>query len=120
MNFLDYQFQKQSMNTNQVSDLHLLFKSLRSHAATGARQIEAADWSKWLREKPCCRCGGKTSELHHIFGSFMSLKTSDIFTVPICRDCHNWQESHPVEGTKLIETWILYAHAYIGKVNATR
>jgi hypothetical protein len=47
------------------------------------------DWLKIVRTQPCMNCGApEPSDPHHIWASSMSLKSSDLACIPLCRTCH--------------------------------
>mgnify|MGYP001609770200 CR=1 FL=1 len=60
-----------------------------------------------VKSLPCIRCDGPADDPHHIFGSMMSLKSSDLMVVPVCRPCHDWYEAHPLSKQELIMPWIV-------------
>ena len=47
----------------------------------------------WVKTLPCCLCGCPSDDPHHVKGignlSGAGLKASDIYTMPLCRRCHN-------------------------------
>lgn len=52
-----------------------------------------AEYLATIREHACIACGAPgPSDPHHVFGSFVSRKTSDFATIPLCRPCHDRTE----------------------------
>ena len=96
---------------DEVTDLQLQFKRLRSFAAT--KPVRSPKFLAYVRTLPCVFCDG-AAEPHHIFGSFGSLKTSDIFTVPLCRKCHDGIDTDP-RRFDLLEAWAQITHEYLRK-----
>ncbi len=90
-----------------VSDEMLMMKRLRSFAAT--RPVRSKVWMARVKRLPC-KCGAPADEAHHMFGSFMSLKTSDLFTVPRCRSCH---QREPDLNPEALEEWVRLVHEYL-------
>ena len=72
------------------SDIDILFSRVRSLAAT--KPERDMEHLRRVRSLPCFVCGSPHTEPHHVFGSYGSgmkeCKTSDLYTVPICRECH--------------------------------
>ena len=93
-----------------MTDIDLLYKRLRDFGATG--KPRSPRWLTAIRILPCVKCGSIVTEAHHIFGSYGSLKTSDIFTVPVCRECHEVIEK-PQHRELVIESWCKIAHRFI-------
>jgi len=63
----------------------------------------------WVRSWPCVGCGSHLTEAHHMrelaLGAGMGKKVGDIFTIPVCRGCH--QRCHSLEYTKEDQlTWL--------------
>jgi len=82
--------------------------SARPLARASIESVQMRDWAlknhgykyparvkKWMRLQPCIVCQGRADDLHHIFGSVGSLKSADVFTVPVCRSCHTLNENKP-------------------------
>ena len=68
-------------------EIKILYGTLRYIA--GTKPIRSQEWLDRIRWMDCARCGGRApSDPHHIYGSYGSMKTSDIYTIPLCRDCH--------------------------------
>ena len=99
----------------QPNELDLFYKRVRS-VAFGA-VVRSKKWKDYIKELPCTGCGimGR-SEPHYIFTSTGNLKSSDIFTVPLERSCHEDYEANPKENARLVEQWIGIAHEFI-KIN---
>ena len=63
-----------------------------------------------VRQLPCCVCGHSPVEAHHIKGGFgLSVKASDLETIPLCSSCHRtgnhaihngWHEWEAKHGTQ--------------------
>jgi hypothetical protein len=85
-----------------MTDVEILYKRLRYIALTGPVKDDLL--LNLTREQPCCLCGhAPPNDPHHVFGSSVSLKSSDIFTVPLCRACHSRVEAHPGMNKDLVE-----------------
>lgn len=100
-----------SVKDEFVEAQHLQFQRLRSYAATG--KVRSTKWLKYIRSLVCIKCENPNTEPHHIFGSYGSLKTSDFFTVPVCRNHHIYFEANPKMNYGLIEEWIKLTHNYL-------
>lgn len=52
-----------------------------------------------VKAMPCCKCGGKADDPHHIIGignlSGMGLKAPDSYVIPVCRRCHDEIHARP-------------------------
>ncbi|WP_227732438.1 DUF968 domain-containing protein [Yersinia proxima] len=66
---------------------------------------ENKKWLKWVKSQQCCGCGSSADDPHHIIGhgqGGMGTKTHDLFTIPLCRICHDalhadmhaWEAEH--------------------------
>lgn len=73
---------------------------------------ESAKWLKWVKSQQCCGCGSSADDPHHIIGhgqGGMGTKAHDLFTIPLCRLCHDalhadmrvWEAEHGSQ----IELW---------------
>ncbi|MHA3358575.1 DUF968 domain-containing protein [Yersinia enterocolitica] len=73
---------------------------------------ESKKWLKWVKSQQCCGCGGSADDPHHIIGhgqGGMGTKAHDLFTIPLCRACHDalhadmrvWEAEHGSQ----IELW---------------
>ncbi|ELI7915344.1 DUF968 domain-containing protein [Yersinia enterocolitica] len=73
---------------------------------------ESAKWLKWVKSQQCCGCGSSADDPHHIIGhgqGGMGTKAHDLFTIPLCRACHDalhadmrvWEAEHGSQ----IELW---------------
>ena len=91
-----------------TSSERILYKRLRSFSAI--RPVRSRVWISWVKSLPCIVCGAEADDAHHIFGSFESLKTSDLFTVPLCRKCHDAVEVNAGVGDLMMECWIEMIH----------
>ena len=81
-----------------------LYYALRNRAFT--KPFRSRKFLSKVKAMSCIRCGRPADDPHHIFGSRMSLKSDDRFTVPVCRECHEFYESHPGENQSLVVEWI--------------
>jgi len=86
------------------SDVDLLWSRLRNLA--GTRPWRSPSWKRHITSMRCVFCRQPADDPHHLFGSYGSLKTSDVFTVPVCRVCHNNRAEDPRERALLLEKWI--------------
>ncbi|MFQ6279800.1 DUF968 domain-containing protein [Yersinia enterocolitica] len=66
---------------------------------------ENKKWLKWVKSQQCCGCGSSADDPHHIIGhgqGGMGTKAHDLFTIPLCRLCHEalhadmhaWEAEH--------------------------
>lgn len=79
---------------NQLTDLELMFKRLRNESAKDKKLIRDKKYLRDVSNHNCSWCGMTySSDSHHLFGSYGSLKTSDYTTIPLCRDCHTRVEN---------------------------
>ncbi|HDL7425182.1 DUF968 domain-containing protein [Yersinia mollaretii] len=73
---------------------------------------ENKKWLKWVKSQQCCGCGSSADDPHHIIGhgqGGMGTKAHDLFTIPLCRLCHDalhadmrvWEAEHGSQ----IELW---------------
>lgn len=52
------------------------------------RQAEAKHLN-WIAALPCCLCGAKPVEVHHILeGRIKGRKSAHYTAIPLCPDCH--------------------------------
>ncbi len=69
------------------------------------RRWESRKYLQWVKSQPCCGCGNGDCDPHHIIGygqCGMATKAHDLFTFPLCRNCHDklhdnqraWEEQH--------------------------
>jgi len=89
-------------------ELKALYGAMRYVA--GGKPIHNEEWLDRVRAMPCCKCQRPApSTPHHIFGSFGSgmknCKTSDIYTVPLCLDCHRALEGKMEAFLELFVIW---------------
>ena len=89
-----------------MTDIDILYKRLRYIALQSPiRNDKLLDFT---RHRPCCVCGQPSpNDPHHLFGSAVSLKSSDVFTVPLCRLCHTRYEANPKLSHELIEALVV-------------
>lgn len=83
------------------------------------RPVRSREWLAYIRTLSCSRHPGQRAEPHHIFGSVHGMKSSDIFTVPVCRSCHEYFEANPLANDGLILEWAKIAHRFIAEVLAS-
>ena len=54
---------------------------------------------KWVKSLPCCVCKAPADDPHHIKGvghlSGVGMTAPDQFTIPLCREHHNWIHTTP-------------------------
>lgn len=69
------------------------------------RRWENRRYLQWVKSQPCCGCGNGDCDPHHIIGhgqGGMATKAHDLFTFPLCRNCHDelhanqraWEEKY--------------------------
>ncbi|MFW5386193.1 DUF968 domain-containing protein [Yersinia sp. 2542 StPb PI] len=69
------------------------------------RRWESRKYLQWVKSQPCCGCGNGDCDPHHIIGhgqGGMATKAHDLFTFPLCRNCHDelhanqreWEEKY--------------------------
>ncbi|HDL7206759.1 TPA: DUF968 domain-containing protein [Yersinia enterocolitica] len=69
------------------------------------RRWENRKYLQWVKSQPCCGCGNGDCDPHHIIGhgqGGMATKAHDLFTFPLCRNCHDelhanqraWEEQY--------------------------
>ena len=61
---------------------------------------------EYVKSLNCCGCGVNADEAHHLIaaglGGGMGTKADDVFTIPVCRRCHDalhknvkeWEQEH--------------------------
>lgn len=97
-------------DTRVVQDV--LFKWLRNLALT--KPVRMDKYRAWVKSRPCARCSdGGPCDPHHVFGSAMSLKSSDEFTVPLCRKCHELIQDSPEWREKMMYGMVKTMAQYI-------
>lgn len=55
-------------------------------------RAEDSKYTRWVKTRPCCGCGARSDDPHHIIGhgqGGMGTKAHDFFTIPLCRKCHD-------------------------------
>ena len=68
-------------------------------------RAEDSKYTRWVKTRPCCGCGARSDDPHHIIGhgqGGMGTKAHDFFTIPLCRKCHDalhddvaaWEAEH--------------------------
>lgn len=97
------------MNPND-DILVLWFKRMRDFA--GKYPKAPRTFLNYIKGKPCVLCSKPADHPHHIYGSYMSMKTSNIFVVPVCAKCHLEIDCNS-ERFELIFHWSRLAHSFI-------
>lgn len=69
-----------------TAEERILFRQLRNVAG---RYHKNQKYVAWLKKKY------PDKEVHHVFGSFMSMKTSDLCTVPVDPKEHRLKQNDP-------------------------
>jgi 5-methylcytosine-specific restriction endonuclease McrA len=65
------------------------------------RERRAMVTSLWPERPPCTRCGHPADDVHEpLFRSRGGPVTDPANAVPLCRSCHTWAHTHPVEARK--------------------
>ncbi|MGQ7247577.1 DUF968 domain-containing protein [Halomonas sp. V046] len=64
----------------------------------------------FVRSLPCCACGGRATDAHHVIGlhwglSGMGTTAPDSFAMPACRECH--RDIHTRPGMQARQPWWL-------------
>lgn len=97
---------------HEKNELDCLWSAVR--AFSGGRPVRSEDWLDMIRAQKCCLCPAPSpSQAHHLFGSYGKLKTSDLFTVPVCQDCHDTKAEDPRHRHALLLFWIQLVHEYL-------
>ncbi|MEL5710154.1 DUF968 domain-containing protein [Serratia bockelmannii] len=63
-------------------------------------RVEDSKYTRWVKTQPCCSCGARADDPHHIIGhgfSGMATKPCDYLTIPLCRTCHRNLHDNPTE-----------------------
>lgn len=61
-------------------------------------RVEDSKYTRWVKTQPCCSCGARADDPHHIIGhglGGMGTKPSDYLTIPLCRTCHRNLHDNP-------------------------
>lgn len=77
-------------------------------------RAEDSKYTRWVKTRPCCGCGARSDDPHHIIGhgqGGMGTKAHDFFTIPLCRQCHDalhddvaaWEAEHGSQVELLFE-----------------
>jgi hypothetical protein len=91
-----------------LTDLDLLYKRMRNFALT--KPVRSRSWLQSIKHGPCVICHRRGTDPHHIFGSVHGLKSSDLFTVPLCRECHDKHDGNVKANAALMEVWMHLVH----------
>ena len=85
-------------------ELRALYGAMRYVA--GGNPVRDREWLDRIKAMPCARCqAAGPSDPHHLFASFGPLKTSDTYTVPLCRKCHGEVEGRMQYFLELFVIW---------------
>ncbi|HGM5435516.1 TPA: DUF968 domain-containing protein [Serratia marcescens] len=82
-------------------------------------RVEDSKYTRWVKTRPCCGCGSRADDPHHIIGhglGGMGTKPSDYLTIPLCRTCHRklhddpaaWEAEHGSQ-TDLLAQFLDYS-----------
>ncbi|MGL4682174.1 MAG: DUF968 domain-containing protein [Hafnia alvei] len=77
-------------------------------------RVEDSKYTRWVKTRPCCGCGARADDPHHIIGhglGGMGTKAHDYLTIPLCRACHRklhddpvaWEEEHGSQTDLLVQ-----------------
>lgn len=74
--------------------------------AAQERQFHQKDKPEYLEENPYCEaklnvCTYQAIEVHHKKGRIGDLLNDKKYFLSVCRNCHEWIESHPKEAKEL-------------------
>ncbi|WP_262198896.1 DUF968 domain-containing protein [Serratia ficaria] len=61
-------------------------------------RVEDSKYTRRVKTQPCCGCGDRADDPHHIIGhgmGGMGTKPSDYLTIPLCRTCHRNLHDNP-------------------------
>ncbi|HHX1453518.1 TPA: DUF968 domain-containing protein, partial [Salmonella enterica] len=56
------------------------------------QRLELPEYTRWVKRQPCCGCGKRADDPHHIIGHGFSgtgTKACDLLVIPLCRVCHD-------------------------------
>ncbi|HHY0904797.1 TPA: DUF968 domain-containing protein [Salmonella enterica] len=56
------------------------------------QRLELPEYTRWVKRQPCCGCGKRADDPHHIIGHGFSgtgTKACDLLVIPLCRICHD-------------------------------
>ena len=85
-------------------ELKALYGAMRYVA--GGKPVRSPEWLDRIRMMDCSRCGhAGPSDPHHILGSIGPLKTSDTYTIPLCRECHVIVEGTMAHFVEVFAIW---------------
>lgn len=62
------------------------------------------NYLKWVKSQQCCGCDMPADDPHHIIGhgqGGMGTKAHDLFTIPLCRKCHDELHRDPKEWERI-------------------
>ncbi|EGL4383080.1 DUF968 domain-containing protein [Salmonella enterica] len=93
------------------------------------QRLELPEYTRWVKRQPCCGCGKRADDPHHIIGHGFGgtgTKACDLLVIPLCRVCHDalhadtraWEEQN---GSQLLWLARTLARATgIGAITAAR
>ncbi|ELH4478560.1 DUF968 domain-containing protein [Salmonella enterica] len=93
------------------------------------QRLELPEYTWWVKRQPCCGCGKRADDPHHIIGHGFGgtgTKACDLLVIPLCRVCHDmlhknvkaWEEQN---GSQLLWLARTLARATgIGAITAAR
>lgn len=81
------------------------------------KTYRSTEYLEFVRMHPCCVCmAAAPNDPHHVSfveGTGMGMKPNDLYTVPLCRKCHDqahnsvfWRGKFSLEICKLLAEWI--------------
>lgn len=80
-----------------------------------AKPMRSQAYLDYVASLPCCGCGLPADEAHHMIGhgyKGMGTKAPDLFTLPLCRNCHDelhrspatWEALHGDQWRHILDT----------------
>ena len=82
--------------TGDISEEHMVFKRIRDIALR--KPHRSTRYKNWLHSQG----DNSNKDLHHLFGSTQSLKSTDLMLIAVTRERHNYLELNPHENHELI------------------
>ena len=78
-----------------------------------------------IRKLPCVRCGNPNSQAAHSnsakHGKGRSIKSSDIYTIPLCHPCHfqfdTFQLGSRAESEAMFEKWLVRVNRMLNQTD---
>ena len=93
-----------------MTEERLDYRRLRDYGLS--HPVRSPEFLKWVRSRGCYICG-QPSEPHHYCGSTQGLKSSDLLTLPVCREHHRMLEDNPSMNHKLVTDWAMMICEYL-------